>query len=63
VPPKIDLDQHQEAELLRLQRLTAQRADQLAAGGRAPSPGDLAIWLQAEEEILAGARLSLVAAG
>jgi hypothetical protein len=83
VPPKIDLDQDQEAELLRLQRLTAQRADQLAAsgaarppvapsqpvgpsqpavgasapGGRAPPLDDLAIWLQAEEEILGEARL------
>jgi hypothetical protein len=38
VPSKIDLDQNQEAELLRLQRLTAQRADQLAAsGGARPS--------------------------
>jgi hypothetical protein len=60
VPPKIDLDQDQEAELLRLQRLTAQRADQLAASGGARPPDDLAIWLRAEEEVFGA---SLVASG
>jgi len=48
VPLKIDYDH--DAELLRLQQLTAQRADQLAAASARPVD-DLAIWLQAEAEV------------
>ncbi len=45
------LDRDQDAELYRLQLLTARRADQLAAGDSALAD-DITIWLRAEEEIL-----------
>lgn len=41
-----------EDELFRLQKLTAQRADELRGKEGASQSGDLALWLQAEAEVL-----------
>jgi len=56
VPP--NLDRNQDTELLRLLRLTAQRADQLAAECSG-TVDPLLLWQQAEEEVLGATLVAL----